>query len=263
MARSVPRYLIAAGKMELQRKTLVEKAKRIARTEADRRKPEVALLTGSAAWGTLSSRSDIDIVFVVSEPGAVSYRYYLPGLTDVDIRTEVGRIPLPYLKQVLAAGYDDEISTGLREQIANARVLLGNREIEDSLVTDFASLKPRRRLLGEYLHHAREALRRARSSITYEDRVGFACAIDEFTKNLWRLVLVSTRRVGVQKDKHEIRAARRTLEAAQLDTYLRSRRIAGVRRKEAGGFLRASTRAISRTLESVGVDSTILGDSEV
>lgn len=249
--------------MESQRKTLVEKAKRIARAEADRQKPAVALLTGSAAWGTLSSRSDIDIIFVVSDAGAVSYRYYLPGLADVDIRTEVGRIPLPYLKQVLASGYDDEISTGLREQIGNARILLGDEALGNSLIGDFADLKPKKRLLGEYLHHAREALGQARVSLMEEEPVGFGCALDEFTKNLWRLVLVSAHRVGVQKDKHEIRAARRTLGPSRLEAYCVSRRIAGVGRAGAAGLLRASRNAISRTLELTGVDPGILGDSEV
>jgi hypothetical protein len=249
--------------MESQRTILVEKAKLTAQAEAEREHPIVALLTGSAAWGTLSSRSDIDIIFVVSEPGAVSYRYYLPGLTGVDIRTEVGRIPLPYLRRVLVSGYGDEISTGLREQIANGRILLGDRSLGESLISDFADLKPKKRLLGEYLHQAREALGSARRSVSADEPVGFGCALDEFTKNLWRLVLVSTHQVGVQKDKHEIRAARSKLRPNRLEAYCRSRRIAGADRGKAAASILASRKAIARALDLAGVDPRILGDCEV
>ena len=249
--------------MESQQDKLVEKANRIARKEAGRRRPAVALLTGSAAWGTLSSRSDIDILFVSSEPGTVSYRYYLPGLTGVEIRTEVGRIPLAYLTGVLASGYHDEISTGIREQVRNARVLLGDEDLGKSLISDFADLKPKKRLLGEYLHRAREALNQARMSSRQEDRVGFACAIDEFSKNLWRLVLVSAHRVGVQKDKHEIRAARRELNAGRLKAYRVSRRISQVDGAKSVALLGATRKVISGALALVGVEEKILGESEV
>jgi hypothetical protein len=200
---------------------------------------------------------------VSSQPGAVSYRYYLPELTDVEVRTEVGRIPLTYLKDVLASGYHDEITTGIREQVRNARVLLGDEDLGKSLITGFAGLKPKRRLLGEYLHHAREALTRARGSSPVKDRVAFTCAVDEFSRNLWRLVLVSIHRVGVQKDKHEIRAARRELDPRTLEIYRVSRRISKVDRTGAAAVLRAAGKALSQALALVGVDNKILGESEV
>lgn len=249
--------------MEPQRDRLIDRALRIAHAEAGRQSPAVGLLTGSAAWGTLSARSDIDIIFVPSEPGAVSYRYYLPELTEVDIRTEVGRIPLPYLKEVLAAGYYDEISTGIREQLRNARFLLGDEKLGRSLIAGFDVLKPKKRLLGEYLHNAREALKNARAGENEKDRIRSAIAIHELAKNLWRLILVSIYQVGVQKDKHEIRAARRELAPGELESYRLARRVSNTGRTKVEAILRASRDTISRALSLVGVEDRILGESEV
>jgi hypothetical protein len=255
--------MFAAGTMRSQREILSEKALRIAHIEAGRQKPEVALLTGSAAWGTLSSRSDIDVIFVSSGSGGVYYRYYLPGLTDVEIRTEVGRIPLTYLRRILASGYDDEISTGIREQLKNARFLLGDENLGRSLISGFSNLRPKKRLLGEYLHKCREALKRARGQGTEAGPIEIACALDESVKHLWRLILVSLHHAGVQKDKHEIGAARRELGRRELEVYRESRRISDIDRAEAGSLLSASREVLKRALALVGVGEGILGDSEV
>jgi predicted nucleotidyltransferase len=249
--------------MVTQRKALAVLARKIAEVEAKRQRPIAALLTGSAAWGTISSRSDIDIIFISNESDAVSYRYYMPALTGISVRTEVGRIPLSYLRDILASGYSDEISTGVREQIRNARLLFGDSRLAGRLIEEFAELKPRKRLLGEYLFKAREALRKAREALSHGSRVSTMLELDEVSKNLWRLVLVSKHRTGVQKDKHELRAARSQLAESELKAYLRSKRMAGCDRQQAAKTVLAAREAISKTLDVMGIDVKILGDPEV
>lgn len=256
--------------MDTRRQTFLDQANRITEHEAERRLPLAALLTGSAAWGTLSARSDIDIIFVTGERGVVSYRYYLPELTGIPIRTEVGRIPLAHLERVLAAGYGDDISTGLREQIRNARVLLGDAKTAESLIARFRDLKPKKKLLGEYLFQAGEALAKARESLAAEGRTGSsphrvaeaALALDAFSKNLWRLLLVAKHRVGVQKDKHEIKAAKSALGEADAAAYHVSRRISDLDKQSALAALRAAERVISIVLSRAGVSPRIVGAIE-
>jgi hypothetical protein len=249
--------------MELEREAFLVQAREIADLESKRSEPVVALLTGSAAWGTVSSRSDIDIIFLSRQTDIVSYRYYLPQLTGVSIRTEVGRIPLSYLENVLASGYSEEISTGLREQLKNARILFGNLSTGNDIMSRFRELKPKKRLLGEYLHQMRTALGRAKESLEMERAVECILALDDYARNLWRLLLVAKHRVGVQKDKHEIKAARHELDGARLGGYEVSRRIDSAGDESASSVLYASRKLISKALALLGVEDKILGDPEV
>ena len=244
--------------MEAQRQTFLDQALKTTKIEAMRSEPLYALLTGSAAWGTLSARSDIDIIFVTDRPGVVSYRYYLPELAGVAIRTEVGRIPLAYLEKVLASGYADDVSTGIREQIRNARAILGDREGADTVIAAFGALKPKKKLLGEYLYKAKEALGEAREALARGDRVRAILDLDTASKNLWRLLLVARHSVGVQKDKHEIKAARSSLGEVGSREYLVSRRVGDVDKESALRSLRASGRVISAVMSRAGVNPAIL-----
>jgi hypothetical protein len=220
------------------------------------------LLTGSAAWGTISSRSDIDIIFVSTGHDVVSYRYYMPDLTGVAIRTEVGRIPISYLEKVLASGYSDEISTGLKEQISNARVLFGDTQVADQMISKFSRLKPKKKLLGEYLFQATEALANAKQALARASLVEAILSLDRFSRSIWRLLLVVRHNVGVQKDKHEMKAARAVLAPAEMEDYQVSGRIAGLDRQAALSMLLASQKVISKTFDLVGVDVSIVGDVE-
>ena len=245
--------------MEIKRQTFLDQALKTAEREASRSEPLFALLTGSAAWGTLSARSDIDIIFVTDRPGVVSYRYYLPELTGLPIRTEVGRIPLAYLEKVLASGYADEVSTGIREQVRNARTIGGARERAEKVIAAFQALKPKKKLLGEYLYVAREALAGARKSLSAGSMVDTVLQIDTASKNVWRLLLVAKHSVGVQKDKHEIKAARTSLGEEGTREYLISRRVGDVDQESALRSLQASGRVISAVLAKAGVNPAILG----
>jgi predicted nucleotidyltransferase len=246
---------------ETHRRKLQSQAHQIARREARRKPPLVALLTGSAAWGALSNRSDIDVIFVCSQSDGVSYRYYLPELTGVDTRTEIGRIPLAYLERVLKCGYSDEISTGLREQLRNARILLGDQDLGGRLIRGFAELKPKKKLLGNYMHQAGQARQKAGDALPAGRRVEFILSADDLARNLWRLILVAKHRVGVQKEKHEIRAARQELNQPDLVSYLRTRRIADADRCRADSVLRWGRMFISRALALVRVEPKILGET--
>jgi predicted nucleotidyltransferase len=243
-----------------RRQALLDAALATARIEAARRQPVFAVITGSVASGAISSRSDIDIIFASADQATVSYRYYMPEITGVAVRTEVGRIPVAYLEQVLKSGYADEISTGVREQLRAARVLLGDRQAAQEMISRFAQLKPKKKLLGEYLYQAKQALGRARAALAAGNVTESALALDRASKNIWRLLLVARHKVGVQKDKHEIRAARQELGAAELGEYLAARRIAGADEHEARARLGATQKMVSKTLELAGVDSKIVGD---
>ncbi|HVP56558.1 MAG TPA: hypothetical protein VMU02_00560 [bacterium] len=235
-------------------------ARQTAEHEALRERPLFALLTGSAAWGTTSSRSDIDIIFIVADSDAVSYRYYLPELAGVAVRTEVGRIPLAYLEKVLGSGYADEITTGIREQIRNAKVLFGDRDLAEKTIARFSDLKPRKKLLGEYLFEAKQALAKARGALAAGDLTEAVVSMDAMAKNAWRLALVAKHQVGVQKDKHELRAARTQLGCEDLARYEVSRRIPGIAKAQAHAALAASQQVISRVFELSGIDDRIIGD---
>ena len=246
--------------MDQQGQEFLKLAEHTANCEARRAKPLFALLTGSVAWGTTSSRSDIDIIFVTSDHDFVSYRYYMPELTGVAIRTEVGRIPLAYLEKVLGSGYADDITTGIREQIRNAKVLSGDQALAERTIARFASLKPKKRLLGEYLFHAREAAAEISQSLGGARLLGAMLAMDLLAKNIWRLMLVARHEVGVQKDKHEIKAARSQLGADDLARYETSRRVAGTTQAAARAALAASQKVVARVLDLAGVDVSIVGD---
>ncbi|MFH1220477.1 MAG: hypothetical protein V1694_08485 [Candidatus Eisenbacteria bacterium] len=248
--------------MEAQRELLVRQARTITQREAERQEPIFALLTGSAAWGAVSSRSDIDIIFISRQSDFVSYRYYMPGLTDVTIRTEVGRIPLAYLEKILASGYADDISTGVREQIRNARVLLGDQQRAQEMIAGFAALKPRKKLLGEYLFLAGEALAKTRQALAEPSATKAVLWMDALSKNIWRLVLVADHQIGVQKDKHEIRAARAELDERKFADYQVSRRVAGIDKQSALTMLRAAQAVISKVLNLAGISSSIVGEIE-
>jgi hypothetical protein len=140
---------------------------------------------------------------------------------------------------------------------------LANTDLGRSLIARFDALEPKKRLLGEYLSNAREALERARKALAAQSRAEYACGIDEFPENLWRLVLVSTHRAGVQKAKHEIRAARGELDQEALESYGHSRRVAGTDRRKAACVLEASMKMILGTLGKVGVERSILGECDV
>ena len=246
--------------MDVDGEQLLRQAHLTAEREARRAKPLFALLTGSVAWGATSSRSDIDIIFISAESDAVSYRYYLPELTGVATRAEVGRIPTSYLEKVLASGYADEITTGIREQIRNSKVLFGDRDLAQRTIERFAALKPRKKLLGEYLFQAREAASRAGRALDDSRLVDGFLAADLVARNIWRLVLVAAHQVGVQKDKHELKAARGHLDPASLARYEASRRISGVTAESARRALIASHIVISRVFQGAGISAGILGE---
>jgi hypothetical protein len=245
-----------------RKQQLAARAMAIAEVEAARERPLLALLTGSAAWGVVSERSDIDIIFITATPDVVSYRYYLPEMTGVEVRTEVGRVPLAYLEKVLATGYSDEITTGLREQLRNAQVLFGESQTAKQAVTRFSGLKPKARLLGEYLSRARAAFARAAEALPGTALLRALLALDEVSVNLWRLILVAKYRIGVQKDKHEIRAARGALGEHELSDYLTSRRVSGVAKSHAGRVLLGTHKTILKIFELNGIDGSIVGDVE-
>ena len=226
------------------------------------RPPLVAFITGSVATGEVSSRSDIDIIFIVKEASYVSYRYYMPELTPVTIRTEVGRIPIDLLHKVLSRGYADEISTGLKEQLRKARVLKGDRKLGEDLISRFDELKPRHTLLGQYLSRSQRAFKRLARIATDAKATDALIACDELASNLWRLRLVALDRVGVQKTKHEIRAARSNLDQEQLERYLSSLRLARIDKHKARSTLQRAHRIVSKVLERIGIHAKIIGSEE-
>jgi hypothetical protein len=248
--------------MDSRKETLLEEARRVADLEAQRQQPAAALITGSVAWGPVSARSDIDIVFITHESHGVSYRYYMPRLTGIPVRTEVGRIPVSHLERVLATGYSDDISTGLREQLRNARVLFGDSDLAADITARFENLKPKKKLLGEYLLKAKQAFAKAKGLVSAKAPLNCILALDEVAQNLWRLVLVARHQIGIQKDKHEVRAARRHLSEADLATYCGSRRISAIGKEDAVGAIRAAQMMLSKMLDQAGIDAKILGELE-
>ena len=222
----------------------------------------VAFVTGSVATGEVSSRSDIDIIFITNEPAYVSYRYYMPELTPVTTRTEVGRIPIDLLHRVLSRGYADEISTGLKEQLRRARVLKGDRKLGEDLISRFDELKPRRTLLGQYLSRSQRAFKRLARIATDVKATDAVFACDELASNLWRLRLVALEKVGVQKTKHEIRAARSNISQEQLRRYLSSLRLAKIDKQKARSTLQHAHRIVSKVLERIGIHAKIIGSEE-
>ncbi len=237
---------------------LDDKTYKIIDQEVCRRKPLVALLTGSGATGETTSRSDIDVIFITEDDHVVSYRYYMPELTPATVRTEVGRIPITYLERVLTRGYDEEISTGLKEQLRKAKVLLGDRELGEKIISGFQKLRPKRILLGNYLHEVRKSFERMNQSLKKNDLLETMISIDTFGANCWRTMLVAMHHVGVQKTKHEIRAARSLFDNEMLKAYLASRKIRGLGRADAKEALLAAHNLLSKLLSGFKISDRLI-----
>ncbi|MGQ9604450.1 MAG: hypothetical protein ACUVUU_09655 [bacterium] len=242
---------------------LDEKTRKIIDEEVCRSQPLVGFLTGSGATEDSTSRSDIDIIFITEDRHIVSYRYYMPQLSKATIRTEVGRIPLDYLERVLSKGYDEEISTGLKEQLRKARFLLGDKELGKRIVSSFNSLKPKQVLLGNYMHRARQSSERLKQSLKKKSLVDSMIAIDGFGANCWRILLVAKHHVGVQKAKHEIRAAYSLFDKEKLEAYLSSRGLRDLKKSDAKEALLAAHNLLSKLLAIFQVSDKLVDITEI
>jgi len=242
---------------------LDDKTYEIINQEVCRHKPLVALLTGSGATGETTSRSDIDVIFVTQNDNIVSYRYYMPELTPATVRTEVGRIPINYLERVLTRGYDEEISTGLKEQLRKAKVLLGDKELGERIISGFQNLKPKRILLGNYVHEARQSFERLKQSLKRNDPLETMISIDTLGANCWRIILVAKHHVGVQKTKHEIRAARSLFDNEMLKAYLASRKVSGLGRADAKEAILAAHNLLSKLFSGFKISDRLIDVAEI
>lgn len=255
------KYLIASSDPAVYQ--LDKKTHKIIEAEVNRRPPLVGFITGSGATGDATSRSDIDIIFITEDEYVVSYRYYMPGLTTASIRTEVGRIPIAYLERVLTKGYDEEISTGLKEQLRKAKIIIGQNELGQRIISSFQALKPKQILLGNYIHQARQSFQKLKQALSRLDPLDSIIQVDAFGSNCWRLMLVAKYAVGVQKTKHEIKAARSFFDPKTLENYMSSRRINEVRRSDARNSILEAHRLLSRILAQLGISDKLIAIAEI
>lgn len=240
-----------------------ETIRKIIHDEARRYPPLVGFLTGSGATGEATPRSDIDVIFITQDDHVVSYRYYMPELTTAAIRTEVGRIPIGYLERVLSKGYDEEISTGLKEQLRKAKVILGQNQLGERIISSFQSLKPKQILLGSYIHQARQSFQKLKQALSKKDLLDSMITIDAFGSNFWRLMLVGKYAVGVQKTKHEIRAARSQFDPQTLEYYLLSRGVKGAQRSDAKNSIIAAHSLLSKIFAQLNISGRLIAIAEI
>jgi len=150
----------------------------------------------------------------------------------------------------------------LKEQLRKARVLKGDSQLGEDLILRFQKLKPRQSLLGQYLSRSQQALGRLREALRTGDAADAISGCDEFSSRLWRLLLVARHKVGVQKTKHEIRAARSSLDEDTFGQYLSSLRLGGITKDDARRILQSAHQLISIVLQRIGIHAKIIGSGE-
>lgn len=127
------------------------------------------ILTGSAAWGNVTEKSDLDILAIVNDENGVRYRYMLPKYCEVKRRTEIGYFPLSFVDRAIKRGYGDVIPLRVREQLKNGRVLYQRERIGTDIIERCKNAGAAKSAIGFLMYKSKEMIKNAGIQIKNKD----------------------------------------------------------------------------------------------
>ena len=161
------------------------------------------ILTGSAAWGNVTEKSDLDILVIVNDENGVRYRYMLPKYCEVKRRTEIGYFPLSFVDQAIKRGYGNVISSRVTEQLKNGRMLYQRGCIGTDVIERCKNVEPTKSIIGALMHESKEMIKNAIIQMIKNKDNSTACINARISAELAaRIFLLGKKNAYAPKHKH-------------------------------------------------------------
>lgn len=242
--------------MEVREK-LIKEAESVIKTLKEDKNVLAIILTGSAAWGDVTEKSDLDILAIVDDNKGVRYRYMLPSYCNIKRRTEIGCFPKVFVEEKIRKGHTDIISSRIIEQFRNGRILYEKNSVGTKIIEGCKKAKPPNTTIGNLIYKSKFYIKKSKEMLKNGSYAGAVLNARKSANATGRLLIFAKEHRFTPKHKHEYRYLKKY--SKELDVYDKIHNIDGVDETTANDVVNNALNYVKLVFEETGIEPRFAG----